>query len=69
MKIGIITLTGFSNYGNRLQNYALQVYLNGLNVSAETILDKFYECIPVSYQWTIKKYIKLIINYKNFRKK
>lgn len=26
-KVGIITLNDFFNYGNRLQNYALQKYL------------------------------------------
>lgn len=36
-KIGIITLSGFSNYGNVLQNYALQEFLNGRGFSAETI--------------------------------
>lgn len=27
LKIGIITLNGYFNYGNRLQNYALQNFL------------------------------------------
>ena len=30
-KIGIITLTGYFNYGNILQNYALQTFLNKLS--------------------------------------
>lgn len=30
LKIGIITLNGYFNYGNRLQNYALQEYLSSL---------------------------------------
>lgn len=34
MKIGILTLVG-SNYGNRLQNYALQEYLKSLDSSIE----------------------------------
>lgn len=39
MKIGIITLTGYFNYGNRLQNYALQQILKSLNldIKVETI--------------------------------
>ena len=31
MKIGIITLNGNRNYGNKLQNYALQKFLNDLS--------------------------------------
>ncbi len=36
-RIGIITLTGYTNYGNRLQNYALQQFLISLGYSPETI--------------------------------
>lgn len=36
-KIGIITLNGNENYGNRLQNYALITYLNNNGFDAETI--------------------------------
>ncbi|MFW5445850.1 polysaccharide pyruvyl transferase family protein [Aerococcus urinaeequi] len=37
MKIGIITLNGYFNYGNRLQNYALQETLEEQGVEVETI--------------------------------
>ena len=37
-KIGIITLNGYYNYGNRLQNYALQKILQDLGYDVETIL-------------------------------
>lgn len=37
-KIGIITLNGYYNYGNRLQNYALQEVLKSLGFIVETIL-------------------------------
>lgn len=36
-KIGIITLNGYVNYGNRLQNYALQEVLKTYNYEVETI--------------------------------
>ncbi|MGO4961244.1 polysaccharide pyruvyl transferase family protein [Jeotgalibaca porci] len=36
-KIGIITLNGYSNYGNRLQNYALQKTLESLGFAVETV--------------------------------
>ena len=31
MRIGIITLNDFNNYGNRLQNYALHRFIENLN--------------------------------------
>jgi len=36
-KIAIITLSGYFNYGNRLQNYALETILRHLNFDVETI--------------------------------
>ena len=38
-KIGILTLNGNFNYGNRLQNYALQEALRNLGFNVETILN------------------------------
>ncbi len=37
-RIGILTLNGYYNYGNRLQNYALQEVLKSLSFYVETIL-------------------------------
>lgn len=37
MKIGIITITNGENYGNRLQNYAVQYVLESLGCEVETI--------------------------------
>ena len=37
MKVGIITLTGYDNYGNRLQNYASQQVMRSLGLEVETI--------------------------------
>lgn len=36
-KIGIITITDYNNYGNRLQNYAVQEVLRSLGFSVNTI--------------------------------
>ncbi|WP_286312476.1 polysaccharide pyruvyl transferase family protein [Romboutsia ilealis] len=41
-KVGIITLNGYSNYGNRLQNYALQKFIEMHGFECETIIDKGY---------------------------
>lgn len=37
MKVGIISLYGHSNFGNKLQNYAMQQILNELKVDSEII--------------------------------
>lgn len=37
-KVGIITLNGYHNYGNRLQNYALQEIVKKLGFEVETII-------------------------------
>lgn len=36
-KVGIITITANENYGNRLQNYALQEYLKLFDIDVETV--------------------------------
>lgn len=39
-KVGIVTLHGYSNYGNKLQNYALQEIINTLGYEANTVIIK-----------------------------
>lgn len=41
MKVAILTLTGYFNYGNRLQNYASQEVLKELGCEVETIPVEF----------------------------
>lgn len=36
-KVGIVTINDYSNYGNRLQNYALQEFLKTFNCEVNTI--------------------------------
>lgn len=43
MKIGIVTLTGQFNYGNRLQNYALSEVLSQMGHDVETIWNSTVE--------------------------
>ena len=38
-KVGILTLNGYQNYGNRLQNYAVQEVIKSLGFEAETIIN------------------------------
>lgn len=73
-KIGILTINDDGNFGNRLQNYALQEVLKKKNLKVETILNQ-KGIHGINY---IKKYIKTMIKvmlplkkferYKKFRK-
>lgn len=56
-KIGILTLNGYFNYGNRLQNYALQEFIKMNGYECETIINKTY--IDKSYLLDLKKKSKL----------
>lgn len=62
-KIGIVTINDYNNYGNRLQCYALQRVLEKCNCIPENLkITKSITAINI-----IKKYIKIIMNYKNAR--
>lgn len=58
MNIGIVTLYGNDNFGNKLQNYALQEYIKRLDsrYSVDTI---------ISYNDTFKEVIKNFLSKKN----
>lgn len=55
MKIGIVTLDDFSNFGNRLQNYAVCNILKDHRCSAETIIIKTKEEALSNSKNAIKK--------------
>lgn len=65
--ISIITITDLNNYGNRLQNYALQTQLNSMGYEVKTILNKTYKLSKLSKFKVFMKqtYCKLL--YKNER--
>ena len=82
MKIAIITLPGHFNYGNRLQNYALQKFLSNYTETVDTLWfgkNKWYD--PFVYLPEISlekekfnkiylKYIlKYILNWKGIKRK
>lgn len=62
-RVAIVTLTHVQNYGNRLQNYALQRTLEGFGVEVETIFNNIYGT-RVELVGGIKRYIKRIFRYK-----
>ena len=70
LKILIITINDNNNYGNRLQNYALQKYLfSKLKIEkVDTIwYDPKYTYISPINIFSLKTWLKYIINWKNQR--
>lgn len=69
-RIGKITLDGYFNYGNVLQNYALQQMLLQYADSVETIWHEADNFLPrTGLHWTWKDPIKYILNWRNYRQK
>lgn len=66
-KCGIITLNGYFNYGNRLQNYGLQQILLQYFDEVETIWYTSKEYVPRQFQWNWKMLVKFLLNYRGFR--
>ena len=64
MKIGIITITNGENFGNRLQNYALQKYLEKMDIKSETFLNNTgYNSIIIYHIKKILKFTKHTLLY------
>lgn len=63
-KVGIITIES-ENWGNRLQNYALQRIIESFGFQVETINRHYNKKISVRLQEKIKKIIKIIIGAKS----
>ena len=66
-KVGIVTLTKNANYGNVLQNIALQMTLRNLGCDAETIINLTDSTLFKKEYFSIKKLIKWITNYNGYR--
>jgi hypothetical protein len=54
-KIGILTITDYVNYGNRLQNYAAQELLKSLGFEVESIVNVTIPEIETGLAFTIKR--------------
>lgn len=70
MKIGIITLNGNRNYGNKLQNYALQKFLKGLSdkIDVDTIWYTKDNYILNKKVMTLRNLRRFIFNRHNYRR-
>lgn len=60
MKVGLITIIGYGNYGNRLQHYAVQEFLEQMNCIVETITNpvEVYDIKYINKICFLKKIIK-----------
>lgn len=68
MRIGKITLDGYYNYGNLLQNYALQEVLMKYATTVETVWHDPDWFMPKYWgNWSWKEPIKYILNRNMFR--
>jgi len=54
-KVGILTLNGYFNYGNRLQNYALQEVIKCLGFDVETIKVSLEKNVDIKNNFKIDK--------------
>lgn len=77
MKILIVTLYGNNNFGNKLQNYALQEYLKKINKNNEvfTFVPKYHNIKTILYNLIMKfdsrgkKFYKFNSNINYYKKK
>ena len=67
-KVGILTINDDGNYGNRLQNYAVQKKLEDNDVIVETICNQRNSIGLKGIIKKIKKCIKKVIHTKKFRR-
>ena len=68
IRIGKLTIDGYYNYGNLLQNYALQQILHHYANSVDTIWHEDDNFLPrKGLQLTWKDTVKYILNWRNYR--
>lgn len=67
MKVGILTITDGANYGNRLQNYAMQVLLEQIGITAITLTRKTKRDLSRmdKFKDDAKQLVKIAIGKKN----
>lgn len=69
-KVAIITIDDNNNYGNRLQNYALQEFLKKMNLNVETLKNReYYNEKRMFILRTIKNNFKIKEAIPEYRKK
>lgn len=66
MKVKVITITGESNYGNSLQNYAVIQTLNRLGCEAQTVKTEYEPNFTKLCKKNLKIYTKVALKIKNY---
>lgn len=66
MRISIITITGESNYGNSLQNYAVRYVLQSLGHNVSTIKTQYEINSSIKSKYNIKQYVKIVLKRTNY---
>ena len=63
VKVGIVTITNGENYGNRLQNYAVQEALKDVGFQPETIhkITNVFDAENSKYLWKLR--VKRFLHY------
>lgn len=70
--VGIFTINDYTNYGNRLQNYAVQEVLESLGTKTITIVNTTKtNKVTIEYSNKIQRLVKLLVNrdFQQFKKK
>ncbi len=62
MRIGIVTITELENFGNRLQNYALQETLKSLGAEVDTIPNYITYKHRKNKKWQLEQFLKGLKN-------
>ena len=65
-KVGIVTIES-ENFGNRLQNYALQEVIKSLGCKVETINRRNYKKITKKLKETFREIVKVLVHAKAIR--
>lgn len=69
MKIGIFTINDNENYGNRLQNYAVQEFLKKKNIKVETVINQKNRYGIRYYLAILKRMLIQILNLKKHKRR
>lgn len=70
LRIAKVTLDGYYNYGNILQNYALQKVLINYAEVVDTLWWSESNYLPIVWwKWNWKNLVKYILNYNSYRTK
>ena len=68
MRVAIITINDINNFGNRLQNYALQYILKKNKIKCENIVDSTYYDFKITFKDYLKHYLYILFFKSRIRR-